>query len=509
LARRNLSTATLQRGVSLVSAFVRIPLLLHTFGPARYGVWLGIFAVAGFSTISDFGLQLAVTQRVAELRGCDRIDEVRRTVATAFWLSMGGFTVVSCLLIAWVALSSPFGGEALAAGIAKQDVRVLLLLVCLASFAVQPAKILVAAQYGFERMYLLNVCDVVGIVVSIGGLWVLSGIVGGSLLALGAWNALWDLALGLVVAGVLVHRHPTNLAIAPRDFCRAFVPSLARQAAAFFFGTVANSLRWSFDGLIILAVLGPTFVPRYEPSMRLFLAALMIVHLVFGTLWPSFAESAARRDWDWVDRTFGVATVSVLGLATVVFTVAQLFGRDLLLRWVGHAGFSSQVVLLILGLWFLVSAWVLIAAHMTISLGGAMTVMKWGLAEGLTNIVLTVVFAHTIGLAGVALASLIAAVTLGAVPITMRLRVLTDDRIDIPARQLGRLVGIGMGAVAIGAVVRRGVPATLALPVLLAAAATATVATAIAVWCIALSPSDRRILRDQLRSGLGRSQLPT
>ena len=354
LARRNLSTAVLQRGASLVSAFIRIPLLLHALGPARYGVWLGVFAAAGLSTISDFGLQLAVTQRVAELRGQGRTDEIRPVVATAFWLSMAGFAVVAAGSLVWIGLTSPFSNQATAAGLPPADVRLLLLMVCLGSFAVQPAKILVAAQYGFERMYALNVCDVAGIALNLGGLWILSATVGSSVLVLGSWTVLCDLGLGVAVAMVLVWRHGSHLAVSPRFFDRALVGRLFRQAAAFFFGTVANGLRWSLDGVIILAVLGPTLVPRYEPTMRLFLAGLAIVHIVFGTLWPSFAETAARHDWDWVNRAFGVATVSVLGLATVVFTLVQLFGRDLMLRWVGPPGFSSQMILLILGLWFLV-----------------------------------------------------------------------------------------------------------------------------------------------------------
>ncbi|MGI8807512.1 MAG: lipopolysaccharide biosynthesis protein [Acidimicrobiales bacterium] len=508
LARRNLVSAVMQRGVSLISAFVRIPLLLHTLGPAQYGLWLGVFAAAGLSTISDFGLQLAVTQRVAELRGLGRTDEVRRVVATAFWLAFAGFAIITCITLAWVGATSPFGQQAAAAGVRRADVRALLLLACIASFAIQPPKILVSAQYGFERMYALHICDVVGIVVNLCGLWLLTGVVGDSLVVLGAWTVLWDLGLGLIVAVVLVRRHPANLSISPRDFRRDLIAPLFRQAAAFFFGTVANGLRWSLDGVFILAILGPTFVPRYEPSMRLFLAGLTIVHIVFGTLWPSFAESAARHDWAWVNRAFGVATVTVLGLATVVFTLAQLFGRDLLLRWVGPPGFSSQVVLLTLGLWFLVSAWVLIAAHLTISLGGALTVMRWGLAEGIVNIGLTILLAHVWGLAGVALASLVAVVAFGAVPLTLRLRALTESRVDLPVRAIGRLTGLVTLVMGGAWYLHRVSPATMSVPVLIPAVTFTGLITLTVVWFLVMGAADRQILRNQVRSGLQRQRPP-
>ena len=65
LARRNLATAVLQRGAGVVSGFVRIPLLLHTLGPAHYGLWLGIFAATRYSSLGGLAAALAMPPAAA------------------------------------------------------------------------------------------------------------------------------------------------------------------------------------------------------------------------------------------------------------------------------------------------------------------------------------------------------------------------------------------------------------------------------------------------------------
>ena len=505
LARRNLVAAFLQRGASLVSGFIRIPLLLHTFGPSRYGIWLGIFAAANISAITDFGLQTAVTQQVAELRGRGRPEEIRSVVATAFWLCMACFVVVSAATLVWVAMASPFESQAAAAGVASRDVRVLLLFACIASFAVQPPKILVAAQYGFERMYALYICDVISILVNVFGLWILTGVVGGSLMILAAWALLWELVLSLIVVLVLAIRNRSHLSVAWGDFRRERIKPLVRDAGAFFFNSVAYGMRFTFDGLVILAVLGPSFVPRYEPSMRLFLTALTVVPVVFGTLWPSFAESAARQDWEWVNRTFGIATVTVLGVAVIEFALTQIVGRDFVLRWVGVDGFGGDAILLALGLWFLVTAWVQIAGHLTISMGGAASVMRWGLLEGATNVVLTVVLARTMGLTGVAIASLVAVSLFGAVPLTRRLLALSRGAVEMPIPQIARLGVIALVAVGIAALRRAEDHAILPVHTLVPVAFIVGAAATAAVWFFVFSGVERRRLLGQIKAIVPRS----
>src|SRR5262245_59071002 len=95
LARWNISTAAVQQAIGLVGTVIRIPLVLHALGAAPFGLWTAVLGVASLSTITDFGLQAAVIQRVAELRGRKAFDEIPIVVATGFWLSVLFFAVAS------------------------------------------------------------------------------------------------------------------------------------------------------------------------------------------------------------------------------------------------------------------------------------------------------------------------------------------------------------------------------------------------------------------------------
>lgn len=501
LARRNVATAALHQAVSLAVSLIRIPLLLHVLGPAGFGLWSAIIAAAGLSAITDFGLQHAVLQRVAQLRGEGRAGEIRFVVATAFWLSVFAFAVVSAVTVVWLAVSPPFQGQAVKAGVQPSEVRMLVLVTFLASFAAQPAKLLQTAQQGFERIYWLNVCSIASSVVQLVGLWLLTS-VSRSLLVLGVWAIAWDLLASIAIAIVLGRRYSEYLSVYWRDVRRHTVVPLARQATAFFFTTVAHSLRWSVDSIVILSVLGPTSVTRYQPTARLFLTGLAVVPLVFGSLWPSFTESAARSDLEWVGRVFRVASLCVMGFGVVLAVTMTSFGKDFVLRWVGEPAFSGYSVLLMLNVWFLLMIWAQISSQVVISLGGAASVMKWGLVEGAVNIALSVVLAHHLGLPGVALASLLAIVPFGIVPITWRLRLLGKGRVSLPVPQIARLVGLTVALSVIPGWWGVHRSAALSVPALVLLSALEASIVAAAVWRLVLSPGDRFLVRGQLRAAV-------
>lgn len=501
LARRNLSSAAAQNVVGLVATVVRLPLVLHALGPARFGLWTAVLSVASLSAITDFGLQQAVMQRVAELRGQGRADEVPHLVATAFWLSVAAFLTVSFATVTVFVIATPFQHQATGAGVASSEMSTLLVACCLASFAAQPAKLLTTARFGFERMYWLNVWGTFAVVVQIGGLWLLAN-THGTLLALGAWTIVWDLAAAVGAAVVLLHRHPDQLSVAWSDRRRGVIRPLATQAGAFFLTTVAGTLRLSVDSIVILAVLGATSVTQYQPTVRLFIVGLGVVPLVFVSLWPGFAESAARDDFEWVARAFRVSSLCVLSVGVTIAAAMTTLGKDLIFRWTGPSGYAGSRVLFVLAAWFLVMTWVQIATHVVISLGGAKSVMRWGLAEGVLNIGLSIVLGHIVGLVGIALGSLIAVFLLGLLPMTIELRTRGKGQVGVSASQVARVFGLAFifaAPLSVWALRRRH---ALTIPEVVIGAGVLAAMIGAAIWRGALHGEDRQLIRAQLRAGL-------
>jgi O-antigen/teichoic acid export membrane protein len=87
----------------LLLALAATPLLLHGLGAERFGVWVLLSAIAGYLTYFDFGIGVALAQRVAVDVTRHAPEETRRAVGTGTGLSL----VLAVLLVSVALLARP------------------------------------------------------------------------------------------------------------------------------------------------------------------------------------------------------------------------------------------------------------------------------------------------------------------------------------------------------------------------------------------------------------------
>jgi O-antigen/teichoic acid export membrane protein len=86
----------------LIVALVTIPLILHGMGTDRFGILTLAWAIIGYFSLFDFGLNRALTKLVAERLGTGAHDEIPDLIWTSLVLMAGLGAVVAGVLVGFV-----------------------------------------------------------------------------------------------------------------------------------------------------------------------------------------------------------------------------------------------------------------------------------------------------------------------------------------------------------------------------------------------------------------------
>jgi O-antigen/teichoic acid export membrane protein len=178
----------------------------------------------------------------------------------------------------------------------------------------------------------------------------------------------------------------------------------------------------------------------YAVPQKLFSFISMVVGMGITPLWPAYGEAIARGDVAWVRRVFLGSLWITLAIAVPLCTLLVLAGPWILKVAVGKSLHAPLSLLVVLGLWGVVSA---VSAPMGMLLNGAGVLKAQAIiavVASLINLALSIFLTRLFGVIGVCSGSIITQVLIAFplyfVVIRRLLRNLERGRIDIGVQQV-------------------------------------------------------------------------
>jgi O-antigen/teichoic acid export membrane protein len=172
--------------------------------------------------------------------------------------------------------------------------------------------------------------------------------------------------------------------------------------------SVAGALIWSTDNLVIAATLGTRDVTRYAVTVRLLTLASSLIAAGALAILPSFTALWSRGEIERMRQLVLRAVRLVVAGATFTGITVALFGRSFLRLWAGNAAVAPRGTLFVLVAIFLVRAFAQAFEMIIISISRHRSYAYVIAAEGVLNLVLSLVLVRSLGLMGVALGTLMA-----------------------------------------------------------------------------------------------------
>jgi O-antigen/teichoic acid export membrane protein len=370
---------------------------VHSLGNTGYGLWTLVVSMTGYFGLLDLGIRSSVGRFVTRYIALKDDERVNRIVSTAFALLVGGgvLALIATVLIAIFLFDSfRIGPEYASAG------RIALLITGLNVSCILPLGVFSAVLVAEERFDVLSGVTIVGELARASlVVWFLRhgyGLVALSLISLAitfcSYSAMAAFAKGLY--------RPLKIRLSSVD--RSASKELFGFSIYRFVWIVANQLIFYSDAVVIAFFLGAGAVTPYAIAGSLVNYGRNIVSLLTDTLYPVASRMDASKDRAGLQRLLIVGTRMAL-LVTLPLCLGFLFlGRQFITLWMGRAFADSAVVLTVLTIPQFGSMSQYASALILAGMAKHRPFAYFALAEGIANLLLSVVLVQRIGLIGVA-----------------------------------------------------------------------------------------------------------
>lgn len=385
--------------------FITVPLTLRLLNRDNYGLYATISGVVAWLQISNLGVAKGLTNLLIDCHARDDRDAARRAVAS-LWTGVGlillAVVVIGFAVSPFVNWPGVFSVTDPSVAAQIRPTVAALFITTLLGLGFSPLSTILSAYQDERKAVAWNLARTLIMPAAV-------------LFALRRHGGMADLALAtMVLTAVLSVSNALWLFgrdkafLRPRwdDVSMALLRRIVRSSGAFFLIDVSILLVFQIDRYLILRLAGPGEVTEYELATRLYMLAYSVYLLVQGPLWAAMGEALKKRDVQWTRVVLRrVSTISV-GAMTLIAVALTVGGRTVIRLWTGRTdAVPSQLLLALVGLYFIVRVWTEIYSILLFSLDQHREMIPSSLLHGVTTLGLGILFGRAWGLTGIVAAN--------------------------------------------------------------------------------------------------------
>jgi O-antigen/teichoic acid export membrane protein len=395
--------------VQIAAVFVLTPYIIARIGTNDFGLWNLVIATLGFLSLLDLGFGTGVVKYVAECHGSGDIHRRNRILSTlaAVYLAIAVLSGV-CIAVLSVFFTPLFSIPA-----AQQEKTTALLWILAVRFVLLalPLGLFRNALFGEQKVYLINIIQVVTTVAYAAGTW-LALQQGYGVVAL-AWVNLAAMLLEYLGYVWFAYRRMHGLRLSHRLLDRSLLKETASFSSAQFLINIGALVLLKTDPIIVKAFLPLSAVAIYAVALKVAENAYLLAKQFTNLLGPLAAELKGNAEETKIRFIFVNCTKFAMAPCMILTVAMYVFGREALSFWIGKEFAAGGVILMVL-----LTAMTLGMAELTssavLSMTGHHRVTAWAaVAAVFVNVGLSIALARPLGLVGIAVGTLATSVLIG------------------------------------------------------------------------------------------------
>jgi len=383
--------------VTAVVGFLIAPVVVHSLGNTGYGLWTLVLSLTGYFGLLDLGIRSSVGRFVARHLALHDHDGVNQTINTAIAMlaAAGGLVLVATLI-----MITFFFGSFKVEPAFQASGRLALAVTGLNMACILPLGVFTSLLIGLERYDILAAATITGELIR-------------AVLVLTALNAGYGLVTLALIGFLVVLLQYGAIVIAAKRlyphlrFGAALVDrEIGRSLFGFsiyrFIWIVANQLIFYSDSVVIGIFLGAAAITPFAIAGSLINYGRTVVALVTDTFYPSAARMDAERDMEGLKKLLILGTKIALVAALPLCLGLIFLGKQFITLWMGKAYASSALFLVVLTIPQFGSMSQYVSALILAGMARHRALALFVFAEGIANLILSVILVKKIGLVGVA-----------------------------------------------------------------------------------------------------------
>jgi len=399
---RNVGSSWFALGVNVLVGIFLSPYILHRLGDTAFGLWILIFSVTGYYGLFDLGIRSSIVRYVAKFAATGERDELDRLVSTALasYSCIGAVTMLITLVAAgYVNAIFKIPPEFV------NTARWLLLIVGAAVSLGFPFAVFSGILEGLQRFYLLNFTTITATLLR-ALLIVIALRNGRGLLTVALITVSMPLMGGLINAAAVFRHLPLRLGIGYVK--RSTLGQIASYSGTTFVIIVAGRLRFKTDALVIGTFLSAAAVTYFTIGARLVDYATEVVQSMAQIFVPMSSQSDALGDLQRLRQIFVAGNRMCALVIFPITAILVLLGKSVIEAWMGAryvtASYPILLILLIPSTLMIMQA---ASSRVLFGMGKHQMLAKVTLAEGIANLVLSIILVRKYGIVGDALGTAI------------------------------------------------------------------------------------------------------
>jgi len=399
---RNLSTRYLAIAAEMAVGLLLLPFNLSHLGTSAYGLWVLTTSVTMYFSVLDLGYSGAAVKFVAQYRAKRDVRALNETLSTTFYV-FAAFGVLTYLVAIVIAV---FIGRVLHLSPDQVHIARLVLLITTVFVALGTAcTVFGAVINGFQRYDINNVTGTASTIV----------IAVVNVLVLWAGYGLVELVIATTVVRVLTfgiyranaYRVFPEMRLRFDLFRRDRLKELTSFSIFMALIDWSNKLNYSIDAIVIGIVMGTGPVAVWSVGQRLAEAAQRLTNQLNEVIFPNIVDHSSSERLDRLQRLFLVGTRLTLATVVPISAVLLLMAGPLVRAWVGPDFGGSVIVVQLLALVVVVRVGNATSATLLKGADRHRLVAGVNVVTAIVNVSLSVVLAKSMGLAGVAIGTLV------------------------------------------------------------------------------------------------------
>ncbi|AEV30022.1 membrane protein involved in the export of O-antigen and teichoic acid [Sphaerochaeta pleomorpha str. Grapes] len=399
----NAATNYIRFFFSMIVSFWLIPFIIRSLGQDMYGLWTLSFSLIGFFSLLDFGFGLGVVKWTGESRVTGEYEYRNHMLSTVF------FVYVLVALVGMVLLGgfSFFYAKIFSIPKPLQSTAVAVLLILgLRSLLIQiPLSLFKGILFGEQRIYQINIIQTIGTLLYAGSAFVVLS-QGKGVVYLAIVNCVSFLLENLLYF-LFAYKKVAMLSISPRKIQKKYF----REAVSFsfysFLTTIAGLVLFQTDVIIIQITLNLSLVGLYSVAIKISEYAFLLTKQLVNVLTPLISELKEKKEYDSIRFLLLDLSKYIMATGVILTATIYVFGKDLLLFWVGSEFADATIPLLLLMTSFMISIPELVASNVLTMTGNQKFTAKVSILSIIVNIGSSLLLVRPLGLVGIALGTVI------------------------------------------------------------------------------------------------------
>lgn len=399
---KNIGSGWFSLAVNVIVGIFLSPFILHHLGDEAFGLWILIFSVTGYYGLFDLGIRSSIVRYVAKYSATGEQEELHRLVNTAI-LSYSAIGTVSML----ITLSGTYYVDSIFR-IPPEFVttaRWLLLMVGASVSLGFPLGVFSGVLEGIQRFYLLYSVNIISTILR-ALLIVVALRRGHGLLAVAFITVSLPLLNQAVnaIAGFRLLRFRLGY----RYVNRTSLKLIAGYSSTTFIIIIAGRLRFKTDAMVIGTFVSAAAVTYFTIGSRLVDYCTETVHSMAQIFVPMSSQLDALGDLHRLRKIFVAGNRMCAMVTFPICAILTVLGKSVIEIWMGarYVSVSYPVLLILLfpSTLMLVQA---ASSRVLFGMGKHQMLAKVTLAEGIANLVLSIILVRRYGIIGDAIGTAI------------------------------------------------------------------------------------------------------